>query len=257
MEYAVVCAAAVTAACLTLVSGFGLGTLLLPAFALFFPVEAAVAATAIVHLTNNLFKGGMLYRDASLSVALRFGLPAGLFAMVGAYLLTRLSGMGDIYAYEALGEIRSVTPVELVIGVLLGFFALVEILPDTKTARTDRIRLEFGGALSGFFGGLSGLQGAIRSAFLINAGLDKRGYIATSALIAVTVDAVRIPVYGLTFAQDWPADTVGLVSAGCLAAFAGSFIGRRLVGKVTIDSVRRLVGLMLLVVSGMLVSGMM
>ena len=33
------------AAFLTLYSGFGLGTLLLPVFALFFPVEVAVAAT--------------------------------------------------------------------------------------------------------------------------------------------------------------------------------------------------------------------
>jgi hypothetical protein len=32
---------------LTLFPGFGLGTLLMPAFALFFPIEVAVAATAI------------------------------------------------------------------------------------------------------------------------------------------------------------------------------------------------------------------
>ncbi len=51
-----VCLVALLASGLTLFSGFGLGTLLLPAFALFFPVEIAVAATAIVHLINNLFK---------------------------------------------------------------------------------------------------------------------------------------------------------------------------------------------------------
>ena len=43
---------------LTLFSGFGLGTLLLPAFAVFFPIEVAVASTAIVHAANNLFKAG-------------------------------------------------------------------------------------------------------------------------------------------------------------------------------------------------------
>jgi uncharacterized protein len=34
---------------LTLFSGFGLGTLLMPVIALFFPVEVAVAITAVVH----------------------------------------------------------------------------------------------------------------------------------------------------------------------------------------------------------------
>lgn len=41
---------------LTFFSGFGLGTVLLPAFALFFPVQIAVGLTAIVHFLNNLFK---------------------------------------------------------------------------------------------------------------------------------------------------------------------------------------------------------
>ena len=44
--------AALFAAGLTLYSGFGLGTLLLPVFALFYPVEVAVAATAMVHGAN-------------------------------------------------------------------------------------------------------------------------------------------------------------------------------------------------------------
>ena len=56
MEYAVICTVAIVVSALTLFSGFGLGTLLMPAFALFFPINVAVAATAVVHLVNNLFK---------------------------------------------------------------------------------------------------------------------------------------------------------------------------------------------------------
>ena len=48
---------------LTLFSGFGLGTLLMPVFALFFPVPVAVASTALVHVANNLFKLGLLRRN--------------------------------------------------------------------------------------------------------------------------------------------------------------------------------------------------
>jgi len=35
---------------------FGLGTILTPVLAVFFPMPIAVAATAVVHLSNNLFK---------------------------------------------------------------------------------------------------------------------------------------------------------------------------------------------------------
>lgn len=47
------CLTALVVSGLTLFSGFGLGTLLMPAFAVFFPVEVAVAATAVVHLATN------------------------------------------------------------------------------------------------------------------------------------------------------------------------------------------------------------
>lgn len=53
MDYIFIALVAIVVAALTLFSGFGLGTVLMPAFALFFPVP--VAATAVVHLANNLF----------------------------------------------------------------------------------------------------------------------------------------------------------------------------------------------------------
>jgi hypothetical protein len=58
MEYLVVCAVAVLISAMTLFSGFGLGTVLMPAFALFFPVPVAIAATAI-GLMSILVGAGM------------------------------------------------------------------------------------------------------------------------------------------------------------------------------------------------------
>ena len=66
MEYIVVSLVAFVVAALVLYSGFGLGTLLMPAFAFFFPVHVAVASTAIVHLANNVFKLTFLGRDGGL-----------------------------------------------------------------------------------------------------------------------------------------------------------------------------------------------
>jgi len=87
MSYLIICTVALLVSGLTLFSGFGLGTLLMPAFALFFPVEVAIAATAIVHLANNLFKVGLVGRKANAGIVLRLALPAAVMAMVGALLL--------------------------------------------------------------------------------------------------------------------------------------------------------------------------
>jgi len=54
MDYALVLVVSLVAAGVTLFSGFGLGTVLMPAFALVFPLPVAAAATAVVHLANNL-----------------------------------------------------------------------------------------------------------------------------------------------------------------------------------------------------------
>ncbi|MDC3196988.1 TSUP family transporter, partial [Gammaproteobacteria bacterium] len=91
MELAIICLAAFIASGLTLFSGFGLGTLLMPVVAVFFPLEVAVAMTAVVHLANNLFKLLLLGRGADARVLLRFGIPAVLFAWIGAALLVDLS----------------------------------------------------------------------------------------------------------------------------------------------------------------------
>ena len=81
--YIAVSLAALFAAGLTLYSGFGLGTLLLPVFALFFPAEVAVVATAMVHGANNVFKVSLLGRHADRGVVLKFGLPAIAAAKAG------------------------------------------------------------------------------------------------------------------------------------------------------------------------------
>src|SRR5207249_415505 len=108
-----------------------------------------------------------------------------------------------------------------------------------------------GGLLSGFFGGLSGHQGALRSAFLLRAGMTKEQLVGTRVVCAVIVDLSRLLVYGLTFlARDWAVlregGGVGLMIGASLAAFTGSFVGTRLVKTVTLTVLRRIIAVMLL-----------
>ena len=70
--YWIVIITAFVASSLSLISGFGLGTILLPAFAIFFPLETAVAMTAVVHMTNNIFKFILVRNKIDKNVLFRF-----------------------------------------------------------------------------------------------------------------------------------------------------------------------------------------
>jgi len=79
MDYILVGIIALLGSGLTFFSGFGLGTLLMPVFALFFPIDIAIALTAIVHLLNNIFKLTLIGKQADLKTVFRFGIPAIIF----------------------------------------------------------------------------------------------------------------------------------------------------------------------------------
>lgn len=246
----IVALASFLAAGLTMYSGFGLGTLMLPVFALFFPVEMAVLATAMVHGANNVFKVALLGRHADREVVLKFGLPAIAAAIIGALALGWIAQSGSSVTIEVNDQtVSQITPVKLLIGILMVGFALFELLPRFQALEFDRRYLPLGGLLSGFFGGLSGHQGALRSAFLAKAGLTTERFVGSNAVIGFLVDLTRIGIYLALFAAagvtrerfgDWP-----LVIGGALAAFCGVLVGKRYLHKVTMRSVRTLVGILL------------
>jgi uncharacterized membrane protein YfcA len=258
----VVCFVSFGASLLTFFSGFGLGTILLPVFALFFPLPVAIAATAVVHLANNLFKLGLIGRHARASVVLRFGAPAAVAAFGGAWLLLRLAMVRPLFRYELGGRAFEVEALGLVLAGLIALFALVELLPAFRQLQFEPRWLGLGGLLSGFFGGLSGHQGALRSAFLAKSGLGREAFIGTGVACAVIVDAVRLGVYGLgSFAQHLEALQVHeggrLVAAATLSAFAGAYAGRRLLHKMTLHSIQTVVGIMLLLLALGIGSGLL
>jgi uncharacterized membrane protein YfcA len=248
---------------LTLFAGFGLGTLLLPAFALFFPVDVAVAATAIVHGLNGLFKVALLGKFADRGIVLRFGVPALLAAFAGAAVLAALTAQPiEWWRFDFFGKNAVVTPVKLVMGVLIMVFALLELVPSLRSWRAPARSLPLGGVLSGFFGGLSGHQGALRAAFITPLKLEPAAFAGTQAVLSVMVDASRIFVYGMAYrfgAIGWieTPQQVNLVVVGTLCAFAGALLGKRLLPKVTVEGIRVVTGVLLLVVGLGLGSGIL
>ncbi|NND52464.1 MAG: sulfite exporter TauE/SafE family protein [Flavobacteriaceae bacterium] len=249
MEYIIICLVAFVASILTFFSGFGLGTILLPVLALFFPVEVAIALTGVVHFFNNIFKLVLVGKNAKKNVLIYFGIPAVLASFLGAYILINITDLSALYSYSIGSKNFEITPVKLIIAILLIVFAIIELMPFLKRLKFEKKHLPYGGVLSGFFGGLSGHQGALRSAFLINAGLTKEAFIGTAVVISSFVDFTRLSVYSTRILNSGLSDNLPLILSATLSAITGAFIGNRLLKKVTLDFIQKLVAVLLIAIS--------
>ena len=249
MQEIIIIITAFLASGLTFFSGFGLGTILLPVFAIFFPVEIAVALTAIVHFLNNVFKFFLVGKSIDKSILWRFGIPAIISAFAGAFVLNYLSDLKPFHEYQLLGKTFQMTFIKIIIAALLIFFALFDLIPKLKNLKFNKKYLPIGGFISGFFGGLSGHQGALRSAFLIRSGLSKESFIATGIAIACLIDVTRLSVYAENIVKNHETLNWNLVLIATLSAFAGAFLGNKMLKKMTISALQSFVAVALIVFS--------
>lgn len=251
---------ALLASLLTFFSGFGLGTILLPVFSIYYDPPIAVGLTAIVHFLNNVFKIGLVYKNINWNVVLKFGIPSLIAALLGAFMLNNLSSQTIVIAhyYLELTEINhQITLFNLIIGLLIIFFSLFEIIPYFKNLSFQENKLTIGGLLSGFFGGLSGHQGALRSAFLVRLKLSKESFIATGTAIACVVDIARMSVYALTFNFIHVTNNAMVLLIAVLAAFIGAIIGNKLLKKTTIGFLKWFVTAFMIVIALLMILGIL
>jgi uncharacterized membrane protein YfcA len=199
-------------------AGFGSSTIYLPFASYFVDFKAALALVAIFHLFGNASRITFFRRGLDRKVLLVFGLPSFLFSLLGATLV------GDL----------SQTLLKLLLGIfLISLSAALLLRPGLAFPATTRM-LALGGGVSGFIVGLIGTGGALRAAFLTGLKMDKEKYIATAAVIALGTDATRIPSYlaaGFLAEQHYY-----LVPILFAIAVGGSYVGRKIVGRI--DQVR-------------------
>lgn len=257
MEYVIICIAALFGSGLTLFSGFGLGTILVPVFAIFFPIEIAIALTAIVHFLNNLFKLALVGHYADRKIVLRFGIPAVFSALLGAYILTVITDLKPLFHYSIREHSFEIMPVKLIIAFIIITFVLFDSLPRFANLQFDKKYLVLGGVLSGFFGGISGNQGALRSAFLLKSNLKKEVFIATGVVIACLIDVFRLLIYSKQLLKLGSDLNFTLLIAATLAAFLGAYIGSKLVKKITFRIIQTLTTIMLIVLAILLALGLL
>lgn len=249
MDIIIISLTAFIVAILTFFSGFGLGTILTPVMMIFLPVELAIALTGAVHFFNNIFKLFLVGKNAVKDVLLRFGIPAVIAAFFGAWVLIHIPDAHPIYTYHFVGQKFEIYLVKFTISIILIFFALFDLIPYFASLQFDKKHLPLGGILSGFFGGLSGNQGALRSAFLIKAGLSKEAFIGTAVIVSAFVDFTRLSVYSTRFLKSGLTEHWNYVLFGSLAAITGAYLGNILLKKVSLRFLHLSVAIMLLLLS--------
>ena len=257
MEIAIISIVALVASLLTFFSGFGLGTILTPVLVIFFPVDVAIALTGIVHLLNNFFKISLVGKQINWQVGIKFGAMAVIGAFVGAKLLLLLSTDTVLYSYQISQKTFAVTPIKLIIALLMIVFALFDTVPYLKNIRFSQNKLYPGGLISGFFGGLSGNQGALRSMFLLRCGLNKESFIATGILIACFVDVTRLSVYFTRLSSINIQNNLTLLISAVASAFAGAYIGSKLLKKITLTFVQYTATIMIILLALSLATGLL
>ena len=220
---------------LTLLTGFGVGTVLTPTFAFFYDTKTAVFLVSIVHLANNLLKVGLFRAHINKEILIKFGAVSLVGAIVGSFLQNAVPGE----------YVRSALAVFLILA------GGAEFIPSASKIKIPRSFDFIGGFFSGFLGGMIGNQGAIRSAYLLNYELSKEAFIATATAIAIVIDLTRIPVY-LYSRMDKLESTAGPLLVVIVIAFAGTFVGKALLKKISLERFRMIVAAFLVLMGAAL-----
>ena len=214
--------ASFTAAALTVPAGFGLSTMLTPVVLMLMSPHEAVAVVAVVHGAHNAGKSWSLWENIDFQAFKRYGIWLILGAVMGAILQNQV-------------------PQKPLLGIIGVFLIILPLLTLSKAWKNYRIPEEndrIGGFGSGFMGGLSGHQGALRAMFLTNKLPDKMAYAATASIFALCVDLSRIPVY-LFFRSENITSNIELTFALVIAALIGVRVGKKWLKSMKSESIRK------------------
>lgn len=214
-EYFSVLIVSVLAGAVASISGFGIGSLLTPLFALSMDLQLAVAAVSIPHLLATGLRFFLIHKHLNREIFIRFGIWSAAGGLAGSLLGLILKDRILIVIFSLL----------LIFAGTTGAFGFAEKM------RIPRPLAWLAGLSSGMFGGLVGNQGGIRSAALIGFALKKAEFVATATGIALLVDAARMPVYFAGRHSDlvgiWPAITWAV-----LGVLIGTLAGQPILEKI-------------------------
>ncbi len=161
------------------ISGFGSSILFVTLASILINFKLVLGITAVFHVFSNLSKIFLFQKGINRNIAIKLGIPAVIFVILGAYLTS----------------VIPLKEIELSMNLIILGLTILLISGVGKKIEQTNFNLYTGGVISGFMAGLIGIGVAIRGITLAAFGLEKDIFIATSALIDLGVDTSRAVVY--------------------------------------------------------------
>jgi uncharacterized protein len=225
---ALLAAASFAAGGMAAVVGFGIGSILTPLLSIWIDARVAIAAISIPHLAGTALRFAVLQGRVDRHVLFTFGIASAAGGVAGALINT-------VFSSPALLTL---------LAVLLLFVAAGELTGFSKHLVFRGAAAWLAGAVSGLLGGLVGNQGGLRSAALLGFRMDRDTFVATATAIGLIVDASRMPVYFVVYAEEL-ARMVTPVTVATAGTIAGTLAGGRLLRRIPETWFRHIVAIVL------------
>jgi hypothetical protein len=220
---------AVLAGGVAAISGFGIGSLLTPILAPHYGAKLAVAIVSVPHLIATAARFLGLRQHLDRNVFINFGILSAVGGLLGALL--------NAWANSPA--------LAIVFGCLLLFAGISGLTGLASRMHFGRGTAWLAGMLSGFFGGLVGNQGGIRSAALLGFDVRKETLVATATAVALIVDGARMPVY-LAIEHEGVLRAWSLLAVMIAGVLLGTFWGVRLLRQIPENAFRLLLNFLII-----------
>ncbi len=213
------------------IGGFGSSVFFVPIASLFLDFQSVLGITAIFHVSSNITKIVFFKHGFDKGLILKVGIPALVFVVIGAYF----------------SKYIDVKKLEIGLAIFLIVTSLAFLLIKNLSLKPTTVNSLLGGTFSGLMAGLIGTGGSIRGITLAAFNLKTEVFIATSAVIDLGVDSSRAVVYymnGFVHYHD-----LYLIPFLIIASIIGTYIGKRILAKVSQQTFKNMV-LVLLLITG-------
>lgn len=196
---------------LTAAFGIGGGVAMLGVLAGSVPANIVIAVHGIVQLGSNLGRSILQRKHASWPAVLRFLIGAVVGVALGAWLFVSL-------------------PERILLGVLGVFILAMVWLPKPNIPGLAASGLIVGGGISSVLTMFVGATGPFVQALLLPLGLDRKGLVATHAVMMAFQHALKVIAFGLIGVALVP--WLPMVAAMIVSGFLGTVTGTRLLEKM-------------------------
>jgi uncharacterized protein len=226
VDYALLFFGAFSAAAISGAAGFGGALLLLPPLTHTVGVTEDIPLLTIAQLVGNLSRAALGFREIRWQPVLLFLVGATPAAVIGALSFVTL-------------------PTSLIIrlvGMAILTFVAIRML-GLMTFAPGRGLLVGGGAVVGLLSGLVGSAGPLGAAIFLTLNLPPIAYIASEAVTATGMHAVKSVVYGSRInlgTSFWPL---------ALAMVLGTWASKRVIERIPVKRFRQFVGVLLIVIA--------